>query len=148
MIEIKHQTFIRAQIDEVYKILTTAEGWNSWFTNQSRLYLHADGTGEIKLKWTNFGSNCVTIEDGGKILEAIPNKSFVFQWSPGENITTVSFKLENYNNGTLLKLIETGYSPSTNDIQACIECASGWGEALTLLKVYIEHGLIFKKDII
>jgi len=30
-----------------------------------------------------------------------------------------------------------------------LECASGWGEALTLLKFYIEHGIVYaqlKKD--
>ncbi|MDQ0270160.1 SRPBCC family protein [Cytobacillus purgationiresistens] len=89
-------------------------------------------TGEIRLRWANFGDANVIIEDGGKIIESVPNETFVFQWSPGEGTSTVTFHLEPYKAGTLVKLEETGYSNTNNDIVACIGCATGWGEALTL----------------
>jgi uncharacterized protein YndB with AHSA1/START domain len=144
---ITHRIYIKADQEELFKILTTSEGWNAWFTDNTSIELTPQGTGEIRLRWTEFGSNKENIEDGGSILEAISNKSFVFQWSPGEKTTTVSFKLEPYKEGTLVVLKETGYSHSDKDLTACIGCAVGWGEALMLLKIYIEHGIVFKQDL-
>lgn len=147
MPEINHSIYIKADQEKIYNILTTSKGWNSWFTDNTSLELHPDGTGEIRLRWSEFGSNNENIEDGGKILEAIPNESFTFQWSPGERKTTVSFTLKPYKDGTLAALNETGYSDAENDLAACIGCAVGWGEALTLLKIYVEHGIVCKQDL-
>jgi uncharacterized protein YndB with AHSA1/START domain len=143
---INHRTYIKADKELIYKILTTSEGWNAWFTDNTFLKIYPDGTGDIKLRWIDYGIDKTTIEDGGKILESIPNRTFIFQWSPGESKTTVSFQLESYNDGTLVSLKETGYLNSEKDLNACIGCAAGWGEALTLLKVYVEHGIIYKDD--
>ncbi|WP_176753007.1 hypothetical protein [Tenuibacillus multivorans] len=52
-----------------------------------------------------------------------------------------------FRNGTLIELHETGYSNSKADQEACIDCATGWGEAMTLLKIYLERGLTFKDDL-
>jgi len=46
----------------------------------------------------------------------------------------------------LLLLEEQGYT--NEDINACIGCAVGWGEAVTLLKVYLEQGIVYKKDLL
>jgi uncharacterized protein YndB with AHSA1/START domain len=147
MPSITHKTYIKADQEEVFKILSTAGGWNSWFTHNTSINLTSEGTGEIRLRWTEFGINNENIEDGGRILEAISNKSFIFEWSPGERQTTVSFKLEPYKEGTLINLEETGYSNSEKDLNACIGCAVGWGEAMMLLKIYIEHGIVYKQDL-
>lgn len=147
MPEINHQTYIKVSIDKVFKTLSTAEGWNAWFTNQTSLHMEQDGTGEIRLKWDGFGQEKLELEDGGRILRAVKDESFVFQWSPGEMVTTVEFKLEPYQKGTLIMLKEVGYSNSDKDIKACINCAVGWGEAMTLLKIYLEEGIVYKEDL-
>lgn len=147
MPEINHQTYIKVSIDKVFKTLSTAEGWNAWFTNQTSLHMEQDGTGEIRLKWDGFGQEKLELEDGGRILRAVRDESFVFQWSPGELVTTVEFKLEPYQKGTLIMLKEVGYSNSDKDIKACINCAVGWGEAMTLLKIYLEEGIVYKEDL-
>ncbi|MEH7226685.1 SRPBCC domain-containing protein [Bacillus sp. JJ1566] len=131
----------------MYKTISTYQGWNAWFTDNTSLEIYPDGTGEIRLRWTNFGTENANIEDGGKILEATPNKRFVFEWSPGEQNSKVTFNLEPYKDGTLVVLNETGYTNSEKDIKACIGCAVGWGEALTLLKIYLEHGIVYKRDL-
>lgn len=147
MPEINHSTYIKVEKEKVYDTLSRSEGWNAWVTDDTSLILNSDGTGEIRLRWKDFGRNQEDIEDGGKILEAIPGQSFIFQWLPGESKTTVSFKLENYKAGTLVTLKETGYSNSEKDLAACIGCAVGWGEALTLLKFYLEYGIVCKQDL-
>ncbi|MBH0168267.1 SRPBCC family protein [Fictibacillus sp. 18YEL24] len=148
MPEINHKTYIKVTVEDVYHTISTAQGWNGWFTDETSLEIYPDGTGEIRMRWLNFGSENVTIEDGGSILEAIPNQKFVFQWSPGEQSSTVTIKLKPYKDGTLVVLNESGYTHSERDIRACIGCAVGWGEALTLLKVYLEHGIVYKQDLV
>ena len=146
MPEINHQVYIKESIARVFDTLTTAEGWNAWFTDQTSIHQESDGTGEIRLRWTGLGKDKKDLVDGGKILQTIPNKSFIFQWTPGESVTTIEFKLEPYRDGTLVVFKETGYSNSDNDIKACLNCAVGWGETLTLLKVYLEEALVYKEE--
>jgi uncharacterized protein YndB with AHSA1/START domain len=140
---IQHKTFINVPPEKVYTTLTTAEGWNAWFTDETSF----QGTEYIRLRWNEYGEDKVNVEDGGRILKAIPHQNFTFQWSPGEAATTVSFHLESYEKGTLVTLNETGYSDSHTDVAACIGCAIGWGEALTLLKFYLEYGIVCKEDL-
>lgn len=147
MPDINHKTYIKVPLQKVYETISTSHGWNAWFTDDTSLEINRNGTGQIRLRWTNFGSENVNIEDGGKVLAAIPNKKFVFQWSPGEQSSTVTFELEPYKGGTLVFLNETGYTNSEEDLKACIGCAVGWGEALTLLKLYLEHGIVYKQDL-
>ncbi|MBW8349949.1 SRPBCC domain-containing protein [Bacillus sp. IITD106] len=82
---INHEIYIKASPEKVYKTLTTAEGWNAWFTDHTVFYLDENGEGKINFRWSNYGIQKENIEDGGAILAADPNKSFIFQWSPGEN---------------------------------------------------------------
>ncbi len=144
---IKHSTYIKTTPKRVFDTLTSAEGWNAWFTDETTLNWNEDGTGEITLRWKAFGAQKQDFVDGGKIVEAKPNSSFVFQWCPGVNVTTVRFTLTEYQDGTLVRLKEDGYSTSEKDLIACVQCATGWGEALTLLKFYLEHNIVCKKDI-
>ncbi|UCC81415.1 MAG: hypothetical protein JSW64_01160 [Candidatus Zixiibacteriota bacterium] len=57
--------------------------------------------------------------------------------------TTVELALEGKHGGTVVTLTESGY-PDTSEARAMIlECACCWGEALTLLKFYLEHGVVY-----
>ncbi|WLD94668.1 SRPBCC domain-containing protein [Alkalihalobacillus sp. AL-G] len=136
---INHKTLIRIDADKVYETLTTGAGWDAWFTDGTRVDIE-DGVGEIRLVWKKWGPDSVTAEDGGTITKAEPNQCFEFQWSPGkELVTTVNFQLEEVEDGTVVTVTETGYD--VENLSTCIMCATGWGEALTLLKFYLEHGI-------
>ncbi len=139
--DIKHKTFINASPDVVYERLSTGKGWDSWFTQGTSIEPRPGGS--IRLRWESFGVERFTCEDGGGVLEAKPGKLLVFQWCPGTRPTTVSLSLRPLGKGTLLTLIESGYSDTEPDLAALIGCAVGWGEALTLLKVAIEHGIVY-----
>ena len=99
--------------------------------------------GEIHIRWVNRGSDHITAEDDGLVLEAIPQKRFVFQWHPDKlnNPTTVEINNEPTVGGTIVSLREHGYSYTESSRTTMINCAVGWGEALTLLKFYLEHGV-------
>jgi uncharacterized protein YndB with AHSA1/START domain len=139
---IRCATYIGAPPEAVYATLTTAAGWDAWFTQGTEV--DARPGGSIWFRWVDFGVDLVTGEDGGPVLEAFPPRRFVFQWTPGDTTTTVAFDLEPRGSGTVVRVSETGHTTSQRDLEALAECAAGWGEALTLLKMYLEHGLTYR----
>jgi hypothetical protein len=70
-------------------------------------------------------------------------RCFVFQWFPDlpDYATTVEINFVPAEGGTIIRLHEYGYADTASGRTALISCAAGWGEALTLLKIYMEHGL-------
>ena len=41
----------------------------------------------------------------------------------------------------MVRLYEHGYPGTQEGMAGFVNCATGWGEALTLLEFYVEHGL-------
>ncbi len=86
----------------------------------------------------------ITVEESGRVLEAVKPKRFVFQWypdGPDSFVTTVQINFEDRGNETTIRLREFGFPDTTSGRKRLLENASGWGEALTLWKFYIEHGI-------
>ncbi len=138
---IHYSTYVAAPPQRVYDVLTTASGWDAWFTQGAEV--DACPGGRILFRWKHFGVDRYTGEDGGPVLEAITPRRFVFQWTPGDSTTTVAFDLESAGVGTVVHVTETGYTTSEKDLESFVRCAAGWGEALTLLKMYLEHDITY-----
>lgn len=138
---IRHSTYIEASPRRVYDTLTTGSGWDAWFTWGTEVEAYPGG--DILLRWTNFGAQGYTGQDGGPVLEAVAPERFVFQWKPGDSTTTVEFDLAPRGAGTVVTVTESGHTTSRQDLEALVDCAAGWGEALTLLKVFLEEGLTY-----
>lgn len=137
---IRHLTWIAVSPSRVYETLTSAAGWDAWFTKGTTLELREGG--RITLRWEEWGPEKITGEDGGPVLGFEKDRMFSFQWSPqGEAFpTTVTFTMEEDGKGTLLSVKDEGYLDTPEGIEAFGYCAAGWGEAMTLLKFYIERG--------
>jgi uncharacterized protein YndB with AHSA1/START domain len=140
-VEIRHVTFVRAEPDRVYDAFTTASGLDAWFTTGAMV--DANPGGEIRFRWLDWGPDIVSGEDGGPILDAKRPERFVFQWCPDNSTysTTVELDFISEEGGTVVRLRENGYQDTHEGRHALIDCAAGWGEALTLLKYYVEHGI-------
>lgn len=67
----------------------------------------------------------------------------MIQWHPDTTAyaTTVEVDFEPAVEGTIVRLREHGYADTPESHRACLDCAAGWGEALVLLKFYVERGL-------
>jgi len=139
--EIRYATFVRATPDRVYDAIATAQGLDGWFTVGATV--DARPGGEIRFRWKEFGPDKVTGEDGGPILEAKRPERFVFQWHPdnASYATTVELNIEPTEGGTIIRLREFGYHDTASGLRAMLNCSAGWGEALTLWKYYVEHGI-------
>ncbi len=131
--EIRHAVLVRAEPERVYDALTTAAGLDGWFTTGAAV--DARPGGEIRFRWRDWGPDRITDEDGGPVLEARRPERLVFQWSPDRHgePTTVEVDFEVVEEGTVIRLRERGYQDTPAGRRQILDCAAGWGEALTLL---------------
>jgi uncharacterized protein YndB with AHSA1/START domain len=136
---IRYATFVCAPAERVYDGIATAAGLDGWFTVGAEV--DARPGGRIVFRWREFGPDQVTGEDGGPVLEANRPLRFVFQWSPDNDTyqTTVEIDFEPVADGTVIRLRETGYQDTPAALRAMLNCAAGWGEALTLWKFWAER---------
>lgn len=140
-IEVEHKTFIQSTPSNIYDRLTSGTGWERWFATEAAI---GDRPGsQVYFRWQNFGANRYSAEDHGRIVTLEKGKTFAFTWHPGMMETLVSFTFEKLGDGCMLTVKETGYSNEEKDVSIAISVASGWGEALTLLKFFVEHHLIY-----
>jgi uncharacterized protein YndB with AHSA1/START domain len=138
---IEVNTYIAVPPQRVYDALTTPSVWDAWFTQGMELDPRAGGS--ILFRWIDAMVDRYTTTAGGPVLEAEPPRRFVFQWTPGDSTTTIEFELERLGPGTRLSVKESGHRLTQKDVEALADCAAGWGEALTLLKFYLEHGTTY-----
>jgi uncharacterized protein YndB with AHSA1/START domain len=158
---IKWMSYIESPIERVFRTLTTAEGWDGWFTRGTSLDARVGG--RLLLRWTDaaqslhrvtlWGSVHTAMEAGGPIVAIDPDERFAFEWTTAGHPTTVDFRLARRGTGTVVTVTESGYG--ADDLGATgvtgqvdqrspfAMCASGWGEALTLLKFFLEHGVTY-----
>ncbi|HET8568651.1 MAG TPA: SRPBCC domain-containing protein [Candidatus Limnocylindria bacterium] len=138
--EVRRQTYIRASPEEVYDALATADGLDSWFTSGATVDPRPGG--EITYRWVDWGPRRISTTAPGTVHEAVRPSRFVFERDSGdEHPTTVEFDLEARDGRTVLHLREHGFSSGDRGMRAALDEASGWGEAMTLVKFRIEHGL-------
>lgn len=138
---IRVNTYIDAPPQRVYDALTSGSTWDAWFTQGTEL--DARPGGSILFRWIDAQVDRYTTTAGGPVLEAEPPRRLVFQWTPGGSTTTIAFNLQPLGPGTRLSVSESGHKLTQKDVDALVDCATGWGEALTLLKFYLEHGVIY-----
>ena len=136
---IEHDILIRAAPEQVYDAFTTAAELDKWFTTGAEVDPRPGG--QMIWRWKDWGANKETAEDGGAVLEAERPRRYVFQWR--QEPSTVALDFEKVDEGTIVRLRETGYLDKHERIQVMLGCAAGWGEALTLLKFYVEHGIVY-----
>jgi uncharacterized protein YndB with AHSA1/START domain len=138
---IVQSSFINARPTRIWETLTTAEGWDAWFTQGTTMDCRAGGF--VRFRWEGFAGRTAVVEDGGPILEVVPGALLVFQWSPTDHPTTVRIEIRPQGGGAFVVVSETGYERTERDLGAFVNCAAGWGEAITLLKFFLEHGLTY-----
>lgn len=136
---IKQRTYVNTSPEKVYDTITSGKGWDAFFTTDMELDPRPDG--RIVFRWKNWGPDRYSFDAPGKVLEATRPTKFVFQW--GSKPTTITFELSPQGDGTLIHLTEVGYANTPEGRRNMLECAAGWGEALTLLKFYLEHDIVY-----
>jgi uncharacterized protein YndB with AHSA1/START domain len=137
--------YINAEPTRVFSSITSASTWDQWFT--TGMTLEQQVGGKIQFRWKNWGPDNVTTQDGGEILVFERASVFAFNWFPAgpNHPVMVTFTLKPMGSGTELCVTEQGYPKSEPGLKAQLSCATGWGEALALLKFYLEHGIVYSQ---
>jgi len=142
--EIRHSVFIRAPRETVWAALTTPQALDAWWgTRGSEIDLRPGG--KLTLRWRGWGAERdINADRDCVLLEVLPPSRFVFQWGEtADAMTTVEFNLEERDGGTLLRLREHGFARTAKGRESFEGNSLGWGEAATLLKFYVEHGVSY-----
>jgi len=139
--KVNFKTLIRVQPERAYDVIATSAGLNEWFTVGATL--DARPGGEIRFRWKDHGLDHYTGEIPGTVLEVRRPERYVFQWraDSGTYDTTVEVTFEPVAEGTVVRLVETGYEDTPAGMQDLLNRISGWAEVLTLMKFYLEHGV-------
>lgn len=143
--EIRHQSLIFASPERIFDTITSGAGWNAFFTYATEV--DPKPGGNIVFRWKDWGPQKYNVSAEGKVHRAERPGLFEFEWYPvgREHPTTITFEMKSQEDGTVVSVTESGY-PNTPDGRAMIlECATGWGEAVTLLKFYLEHGVTYNQ---
>lgn len=145
-LEIRGKTYVDAAPARVWEAFATAEGLDGWFTRGASANVRP--MGHIHFRWREWGPDRVNLDAYCPVLDAQPPSRLVFQWAPlagaPDRPTTIEIDFERRGSGTVVHLKEYGYPFTAEGLRAYRECAVGWGEALTLLKFWVEHGLRYE----
>jgi len=138
MRDIRYATLIKAPRDDVFRAVSTADGWNAWFTSECELDPVPGGV--FHPVWRDFGPDKVTKSDFGRVVDVHAPERITFEWTPvgSDHPTQFTFTLQERPDGTVVRLVDEGYPDDDDGIDALLDCACGWGEALTLLRVHLE----------
>lgn len=139
--KIRQRTFIAASPEKVFETIISADDWDAFFTTGMKLDPKPGGV--CNFSWKDWGPDFYTLEAPGKVVAVEEPHLFSFQWGARGKETTVRFELEAKHGGTVVTCTEEGYQDTQEGHSMILECASGWGEACTLLKFYIEHGVVY-----
>ena len=141
--KIKQRTYIEAPVDKVYDTVTSAQEWDKFFT--TGMQLEPKLGGKCIFSWRDWGPDFYTLSAPGQVVNLIRPKLFIFKWGKEGKESTVRFELEPLGSGTVVTIIEDGYDNTPEGRKMILECACGWGEAATLLKFYMELGIVYKR---
>jgi uncharacterized protein YndB with AHSA1/START domain len=136
-VQATHKEFIKAPRERVYDAFATTDGLNAWFTEGGSVDARAGGA--MTFKFVDWGPDKINIEFAGRVVEARRPERFVYQWGieKPETTTTVELTFEERDGGTIVEVREHGFA----NIKNALGNSAGWGEALTLMKFWVEHGI-------
>jgi uncharacterized protein YndB with AHSA1/START domain len=139
--EVRFDTIVRAEPENVFDAIATAEGLDAWFTSGTTLEARTGGA--LVFRWVDWGVEKFTGEMEGEVVEADRPEKFVFRWpvDSGGYMTTVTITIEASVEGAIVRLVEGVYEEGDVGNQDMMNRASGWAQALTLMKFWVEHGV-------
>jgi len=98
-VEVVREVVLPAEPDEVWEALTDAERLAEWFANDVELDARPGGKGVFR--WDDGETRHARVE------EVVPGERFGFRWSDGEDESRVTIALEQVDEGTRLRVVET-----------------------------------------
>ena len=139
---IEREILIEAPRERVWDVLTNPEHVAKWFGDAAEIDLQPGG--KAAFGWAGHGTYKAVVE------RVEPPEFFSYRWArktgtapaAGE-ATLVEFNLSAHENGTLLRVVETGFASlnvtEEEQAKASEENTEGWKSELAELKQYAEQ---------
>ena len=139
--EVRFATIVRAAPEKAFDAIATADGLDGWFTHGTELDPKPGGA--LVFRWQDWGVEKFTGEMAGDVVEARRPDRFSFRWpvDSGGYMTTVTIDIEAHEEGSVVRLVEGIYDDDEVGTQDMLNRATGWAQALTLMKFWVEHGI-------
>ena len=140
--KIEREVLVPATIEQVWHAITVAEELAQWFGDIAELDLRQGGT--AKFGWTEYGNTVSAV-----VETADPPTRFSFRWaaSPDTEVedgpsTLVEFTLESVTDGTIVRVVETGFASFPDELyrRQFDANTSGWKAELQDLVDYAGAG--------
>ncbi len=145
---IEREIVIGAPIERVWSALTEPKSVSSWFSNHEEVTIDLRPGGVMTLDHGDYGTFQTVI------VTVSPPNTFSFRWASAypdilatdENSTLVEFTLKATPEGTVLRVVESGFDtleiPANRVQHAGYESHSeGWPQVLSELTKYVEANL-------
>jgi uncharacterized protein YndB with AHSA1/START domain len=107
--QIERETLIAAPVERVWALLTEAEHVGRWFCDDGAEIDLRPG-GAMVLRWTEHGTT------HARVVDVEPHRRFSYRWAAqsgteqlGGNSTLVEFTLDATEDGTRLRVVESGF---------------------------------------
>lgn len=134
---IRQQYFIRASPKKVFKSISEPQRLTRWFLKDAEISLRKRG--RYTFEWQG------GYKHTGRVLEVVRGESVTLTWPQfdgdealGE--TKVRFSVAPKNDGTLLKIVHSGYPLDERWVDLYAGTHSGWAYYVMNLKSVLEHG--------
>jgi uncharacterized protein YndB with AHSA1/START domain len=141
--KVEREVQINAPIEVVWSIVTEPKHIAGWFSDSAEIDLRPGG--DLVLAWEQLGSTVAIVE------RVEPPHAFAFRWvSPEPDrdpdaregyFTLVEFLLRSQDEGTLLRVVESGFAELAGSAEENAELAArhtgGWGSFLDKLVAYL-----------
>ena len=137
----KQDIYIKASPEAIYDALSTGEAVNVWFTQHSQWENRPDAP--MTWGWENWGPDHETYSVPGRLIVADRPRQITFEWGIRQT-TTVDISIEAAEGGSVVRLRQYGYEDNAAGRDLLVSCSAGWGRALTILKFFLEHGILYE----
>jgi uncharacterized protein YndB with AHSA1/START domain len=137
---IEREILIEAPQEVVWSVITEPEHVSGWFSDTARIELRPGGA--MTLVWEGADGHT----EHGRVEKVEPPHRFSFRWIRGSaevrdgNSTLVEFSLSTEDGGTLLRVVESGFTrldwPEEDRARDAEEHRQGWEHELDQLREY------------
>lgn len=131
---VETQMLIRKSAGEVFNaFIDPAHTQQFWFTKSSGKLITGQ---EVSWTWEMYGVSVKVLP-----TEIIPNERIRFDWSSGNEATTVEFDFKSLSpKATYVSVVHSGFTQTGDELTAALtDSTGGFTMVLAGLKAYLEH---------
>ena len=138
------QTKIQKPVEEVFDAVHDPKKLSGYFTNGGASGPLTEGA---TVEWTFADTPGEEVSAPVTVKQVIPNELIVFEWQGAKTHNTrVEMKFEKTGpEETLVKISETGWRETQEDLDNSYGNCFGWSHMVTALKGYVEYGIDLRK---